>query len=505
MRTMSLTALWLFAHSVFAALPQPVSIQNGLLEGETLADNLTVYRGVPYAAPPAGDNRWREPQPVVNWSGTRTASEFAPRCMQNASSTINVSEDCLYLNIWTSADAPGQNLPVFVWLHGGAFTSGAGSEAAYDGSSLASKGAVVVTLNYRLGNFGFFAHPELTAESANNSSGNYAMLDVIQALVWVYDNIEAFGGDPVNVTLAGESVGARMVANMLASPLAGGLIHRAIMQSSSWMGLGINRQMTLTEMEALGMEKARDFGATSLTELRQASAEEILSGMPPPGTNEAINVDGYFLPRDAALIWDAGEQQPIDVLTGSNRDEASLFNDGPQTLADYQAYAENRFGNLASRFLALYPASSDADAVASYQQAFNDEMAWTMRYMALVQGRRGLGAYVYYFTRVPPGQEARGAAHLAELPYMFNQNGQHPEWTETDRTLADAMSAYWLRFAASTNPNTNNLARWPAYRSEEAGNVMVLGNEIMAESELTPSAETLQFFADFFQQHLATL
>jgi para-nitrobenzyl esterase len=508
MRNILATLAFLVTGTVHAALPQPVSTTDGLLAGELTANNITVFRGIPFAAPPVGQNRWRPPQPVARWSGVRSAENFAPRCIQGGfapgADQPLTSEDCLYLNVWTPADAPGINLPVFVWLHGGAFASGTGSDPRYDGAALAAKGAVVVTLNYRLGSFGFFAHPELTAESETGSSGNYAMLDIIRALEWVYDNIAGFGGDPINVTLAGESAGANAVANMLASPLAGGLIHRAIMQSGGWMGLGISAVPTLAELEAAGVEQARSFGANSLADLRAASALEIVENFP---ANGQINVDGWFLPKDPSLIYAANEQQPVDVLTGSNRDEANFFafGPGPQTLAELEAYASNKFGPLADRYLALYPAANDQQANAAYKQSFNDEIAWVMRNLALRQGERGLGAYVYRFTHVPPGQEATGATHVAELPYMFNQGGLHPEWTATDTALADTMSTYWLRFSASTNPNTSGLPAWPPYRTQDSGNVMILGDTAAAETNQVPSAAALEFFADVFEQLVRNL
>ena len=503
----SLTLL-LSSPAVFSALPQPVSTLDGMLSGEAIENNITVFRGIPFAAPPVGQNRWRPPQPVASWAGVREASTFAPRCVQGGftpgADQPLTSEDCLYLNVWTPADEPGVNLPVFVWLHGGAFASGSGSDARYDGANLAVKGAVVVTLNYRLGSFGFFAHPQLTAESEAGSSGNYAMLDIIRALEWVYDNIASFGGDPINVTLAGESAGANAVANMLASPLSAGLIHRAIMQSGGWMGLGISAQLTLAEHEAAGVAQAQAFGARSLADLRAASAQEILENFP---ANGQINVDGWFLPRDASLAYAENAHQPVDVLVGSNSDEANFFafGPGPQTLAELQAWARDKYGALAEHFFGLYPASNDQEANAAYKQAFNDEMAWVMRNLALRQGQRGLGAYVYHFTRVPPGQEATGAAHVAELPYMFNQSEQNPRWTDTDRTLAETMSSYWLRFAASTNPNTAGLPAWPAYRSDEVGNVMILGDEVTPETMQVPSLQALQFFSDVFDQLVQNL
>ncbi|MDR2212164.1 MAG: carboxylesterase family protein [Pseudomonadales bacterium] len=483
----------------FAQIPLTLDTAKGQLQGVAVADDLRVYRGIPYAAPPVGENRWRAPQPLEGWDGVRDASAFASRCMQRGDAA-DMSEDCLYLNVWSAAPNQDALQPVILWLHGGGFSSGAGSNPGYDGAALARQGAVVVTINYRLGPFGFFAHPALTAEAGAQSSGNYALLDMIAALEWVYDNIAAFGGDPINVSIVGESAGAQAVAALLASPRAAGLFHRAVAQSGGWMGLGINRLPTLSEREARGSADAEAAGATTLEQLRALPAQSVLENFGGGG----IITDGYVLARDPSLIYAAGQQQPVDILAGSNANEATFFGGSPSTVQALRDYAANQYGALAEEFLTLYPANSDADAQAAYQRAFTDALAWQMRQLALYQGQRGLGAYAYYFTRVPPGQEARGASHTAELPYMFNQSAQHPEWLDGDRALANTMSNYWVRFAASTNPNSRGLPTWPAYRTSTA-QAQTLDFNIEPQAESIPSAQVLEFFDKAYAQLLSEL
>jgi para-nitrobenzyl esterase len=493
--------------SLFAQLPTNVLTVNGIVEGAVSSNPaVMVYKGLPYAAPPVGENRWRAPQNAAAWSGVRKATEYAPRCVQGgfapgAEQALS-SEDCLYLNVWAPEQMRPAGVPVIVWIHGGGFYTGSGSQATTDGANLASKGAVVVSFNYRLGTFGFMAHPELTAESPNHSSGNYAMLDMIKVLEWVYDNIAAFGGDPVNVTIMGESAGAQAVASLMASPLSAGLFHHAIMQSGAWMGLSIGKQATLAELEKLGTEQTEKFGTTSIAELRKVSAQQIFENFP---TGGEINVDGYFLPKDASLIFAANEQHPVDVLAGSNSNEAIFFGPGLQEASEFKEYARNKYGPLAEQFLALYPADTDQQANASYLKAFSDELAWQMRRLGKYQAERGLGSFIYFFNHVPPGQEARGATHVAELAYVFNQHEAQTQWSDTDRKLADTMASYWVTFATRTNPNKEGLPQWPPYRSNEVGNVQVLGDEVAPETNLVPSAEALEFFEAAYEQHLENL
>jgi len=488
--------LLLTVSQAMAQLPDPIRIETGLISGQS-ADNteVMVYRGLPYAAPPIGENRWRPPQPPATWPGTREATAFGPRCVQRGyAEGSDQSEDCLYLNVWTPAKTQDELLPVMMWIHGGGFFVGSGNGPQYDAQHLAAKGAVVVTINYRLGSFGFFAHPELSAESPNNSSGNYAMLDAIAALEWIYDNIAAFGGDPTNVTAFGESAGGMAVSSLIASPLSRGLIHRAIVQSRAEnpaLGFTSMKQPTLAQAEASGMQQMRDYGAATLAQLRAASSADIIENFPAGGS---VNVDGWFMPKQIAQVFADGEQHPVYLMIGSNRDEANFFGIGEENLASHQSYVTQTFGDLAGEFFALYPATNDAEAVQAARQAYNDEMAWLARKMAGYQADWGLESFVYHFTRVPPGGEARGATHVAELAYVFNQYDQHPEWTEADKNLADNMASYWVNFARSSRATGRGQVPWQGFTGNEPGNVLILGEEITAESIMTPSTQALAFF-----------
>ena len=489
----------LFPAIAAAQLPDTIRIESGLIRGEP-ADNsaTTVFRGIPYAAPPIGQNRWRPPQPPASWSGVRPATAFGPRCVQGGfapgADQVLSSEDCLYLNVWTPAQSQDELHPVMLWIHGGGFFTGSGNAPQYDAQHLAAKGAVVVTFNYRLGTFGFFAHPELTAESPNGSSGNYAMLDAIAALEWIYQNISAFGGDPTNVTVFGESAGAVAVSALISSPLSLGLIHRAILQSRAdnpVLGYTAMQQPTLAEMEAAGLAQMREFDASSLAELRAASAQEIFDNFP---TGGSVNVDGWFLPKSIFQTFADGEQHPVYLMVGSNRDEANFFGPGFPDLATYRNTVNELYGDMADEFLALYPASTDAEANAMGKQAFNDEMAFLARSMAKYQADWGFESYVYFFTRVPPGTN-RGATHVTELAYVFNQHDQHPEWTDADRALADAMATYWVSFARSSRAGGQGLPSWEGFTGNSPGNVMVLDTDMhMDTQEMVPSAEKLEFF-----------
>lgn len=497
-RLLSVLALLILPALAQAQLPSPVRITGGLIEGEPAGNSaVMVYRGIPYAAPPIGANRWRPPQPAASWSGVRPAKAFGPRCVQGGfapgADQVLSSEDCLYLNVWTPAQSQDELQPVMLWIHGGGFFTGSGNAPQYDAQHLAAKGAVVITFNYRLGTFGFFAHPALTAESPNNSSGNYAILDAIKVLEWIYDNAAAFGGDPTNVTIFGESAGAVAVSALITSPLSRGLVHRAILQSRADMpalGYTSASQPTLAQMEADGVAQMRAFGASSLAELRAASSREIFENFP---TGGSVIDDGWVLPKSMFQAVADGEQHLVYLMAGSNRDEANFFNLGDPDLATYRANAERVYGDLADEFLAVYPAGNDAQANAASKQAFNDEMAWLARRLAGAQADWGFSSYVYYFTRVPPGT-TRGATHVSELAYVFNQFDQHPEWTDADRALGDAMASYWVNFARRSTANGPGLPTWPAFTGNAPGNVQVLGETIMTETAMTPSAQALEFF-----------
>jgi para-nitrobenzyl esterase len=477
-----------------AAISDPVHTETGLVSGVSgSSDDVHVYKGIPFAAPPVGDLRWREPRPPSHWEGVRKADEFSPVCMQQRRGPASASgpapsEDCLYLNIWTAAKSAGERRPVIVWTYGGGFTGGAGSLAMYDGDALARKGVVVVTYNYRLGIFGFLAHPELTKESGHNASGNYGMMDMAMALRWVQKNIAAFGGDPKRVTIDGESAGSMLVSAMVASPQGKGLFARAIGQSGAWMGVNVGKMTTRARAEENGEKMVQALGATSIAELRTKPADELLKNARGPF---AIIVDGWYVPEDLSITYENHKQNDVDVLVGSNHDEGTFFSrPGSGNAEQFTGTAKRRFNDQADAYLKLYPASSDSEAGASQLAAFRDEFGWQMREWAQLQSVRGKAkAYLYYFTHIPPtapGQPSRGATHTADLAYMFENKPPNVTWTDIDQKLADTMSSYWVNFATTGNPNGKGLPQWPAYNEKKGDKNIVLGDTVMVGQGIDP-------------------
>jgi para-nitrobenzyl esterase len=361
---------------VTAAIPEPIKLDAGLITG--LAGKLPevrVFKGIPYAAPPVGELRWRAPQPVALWQGVRKADEFSAICMQAAApgSTANMSEDCLYLNVFTAAQRAGEKRPVMVWLHPGGYNSGSGSQPAYDGERFASKGVVIVTINYRLGALGFFSHPQLTQEGGGRWAANQAFLDQTAALQWVQRNIAAFGGDPRKVTVFGNSAGGTSISNLVASPTTRGLFVRAISQSGAWLGLSIAPVRTLADAEAVGVKAAETLQAQSLADLRAKPAADILRGARGAGPV----IDGVFYPTDPAQIYAQGKQNKVAILAGSNKDEGTFFLQ-PTTAAAWTERVQQRFGDRTADYLKLYPATSDEVATQSQYDAFRDELGWRL-------------------------------------------------------------------------------------------------------------------------------
>jgi para-nitrobenzyl esterase len=490
---------------------EPISLDAGLLAGGADSSaGVRVYKGIPFAAPPVGELRWREPQPVAKWSGTRDASQFGNVCIQPAGQgRLNIavlpdspplSEDCLYLNVWTSAAAATERRPVMVYIFGGAFTEGAGSVPLYDGDALARKGAVVVTMNYRLGPYGFFAHPALTADSPHDASGNYGLADMIAALRWVQSNIAAFGGDPANVTVFGQSAGAMAFASLVSSPLAKGLFQRAAGQSGAWMGLGMAPAMrTRAQAEEVGVRAATEAGATTVDALRAMSTDDVTAKFRSAG----MIVDGWVIPEDPSAVFAAGRQNPVDVLVGSNKEES--FFPANITAAQFQEQARTRWGDLADQYLAVYPHATDAEAGQSQAENFSDGAFWHMRLFADYQVQRGNQAWLYWFAQNPPapaGQPAFPATHATEVPYAFNNLGQLPLFPDRsvpelaaasapDLKVADQMSSYWVNFARTGNPNGPGLPEWRAHEVGKIDNAMILDAEPATESLPNPARFTL--------------
>jgi para-nitrobenzyl esterase len=494
-----------------AAPKEPLELRAGLLGGSTESSKgVRVFKGIPFAAPPVGALRWKPPQPVPKWSGVRDASKFGNVCIQPdqrkapqprlnlavMDGSPPVSEDCLYLNVWTPAASASDKLPVMLYGVGGAFTEGAGSVPLYDGDALARKGVVVVTMNYRLGPFGFFVHPALTAESPHKASGNYGLMDMLASARWVKDNIAAFGGDPSNVTVFGQSAGAMAIASLVASPEAKGLFRRAISQSGAWMGLGMRAggMTSRAQAEETGAKAAGNIATAE--QLRAMSADDVTAKLRSAG----MLVDGWVIPEDPTVTFANGRQNAVDVLVGSNKDEGSFFNQ-PVTSAQFEERARMSWGDLAGEYLKLYPHATDTEAAKSTGENTGDGTYWHMRLFADYQAKKGNKAYLYYFAQNPPNEAGRPpfpAAHASELPYVFGNLGQLPLFPDgsdpklaaasaPDRKLADTMSSYWVNFARSGDPNGRGLPVWKAHQAGNQQDGMLLDADPASEHLPAPA------------------
>ncbi len=473
----------------FAKQPAPVRVEQGLLQG-TLEDGVTVYKGVPYAAPPVGNLRWRAPRPPAHWKGVRKADKFAANPVQVMFPTYGpwtsaympkgeVSENCLYLNIWTAAKSPGERRPVLVYIPGGAFTGGSGDVPVYNGKNLAKKGLVVVTINYRVGVFGFLALPSLTKESKHHSSGNYGLLDQLAALKWVHKNISAFGGDPSRVTIMGQSAGALSIMYLTASPLAKGLFVRAIAESPTDFRNGLEESLKTGEQYGESFEKA--MGVSSLAELRAMPASELLDS-----TNNSYHflpvLDGWFLPKKVDEIFRLGEQNDVPTIAGWVANEWSFMgNYGKIPAVEFREQVRRQAGMLADEILKLYPASTSAEAAVSQKKFERDIFLVSMYIWAKERERTGkTNLYMYLFRHPQPGatEERYETFHSSELPYVFdNLNESDRPWKAEDRNLERVMSGYWVNFITTGNPNGKGLPEWPAFK-ETPGRIMELGDKM---------------------------
>lgn len=509
----------LFSAASAAAADEPLSIDTGKIAGGTAGTDgkVRVYKGIPFAAPPVDKLRWQPPQRAAAWQGVRECQEFGSTCPQQPYPAGSVyaqppqqqSEDCLYLNVWTPAENATAKLPVIVWIHGGALTRGSGSLGIYDGEALARRGVVLVTINYRLGPFGYLAHPALNRESSHGSSGNYGVLDQIAALQWVSRNIAAFGGDPGRVTIFGESAGSWSVCALVATPLAKGLFHRAIGQSGGcfspmqYLKEARNGHPPAEKAgEGLAAILGCDKAADPLAAMREKSTEEILAAAAkdPAQARTRANVDGWVFPDEIYKIYAEGKQQPVPVIVGSNADEGtSLTGAVPFSDVDeFKTAMQRKFGGLADRFLHIYPVANSNDVRNAYLHSLRDEwFTWEMRTWARLTQKAGGKAYVYYFSRVPPRPDAEkyGAYHAAEIGYAFDNLRLLP-WKSkpADQALADAISGAWVRFAASGDPNGGSLASWTAYDPQREM-YLELGDPIHAGSALLRAQ--CDFFDDF--------
>lgn len=472
--------------SVPTGLAQPVvEAPAGAVRGEAL-DGVNVFRGIPYAQPPVGWRRWHPPAEMDRWSEQRDATRFGPACHQPtargtsiyAGDVPEMSEDCLSLNIWAPEHA--ENLPVFVWIHGGALTTGTGSEALYDGALMASEGAVVVTINYRLGVLGYLAHPELSAESRQDVSGNYGLQDQIAALRWVEANIAAFGGNPDNVTIAGESAGALSVLYLMAAPQARHLFDRAIAQSSYMISTPELRSSRHGDFpaETVGVYVQGQLGRANIAELRAMDAQELTVAAAGAGYAPFGTVDGVFLTEQLATVFDRGEQAPVPMLAGFNQGEIRslrfLAAPAPTDAQAYEATIRERYGVLADEFLRLYPSTDIAESLLSTPR--DGLYGWTAERLMQRQTALGQSAYLYFFDHGYPAADEGGyhAFHAAEIPYVFGtQDRTPPRWpaipdTAQEQAMSSAMRAYWLSFARDGVPSAPEQPTWPAYGDTRA-------------------------------------
>ncbi|MET0309414.1 MAG: carboxylesterase family protein [Sphingomonas sp.] len=465
-----------------AAQTSPVvDAPSGTVQGNAEGD-LRVFKGIPYAQPPVQGMRWRPPAPLPRWKGVRAATAFGPACVQpqgkspsvySPAEPLPVSEDCLTLNIWAPKDA--KNAPVFFWIHGGALVSGSSREAMYDGKRLAEQGVIVVSINYRLGVLGWLAHPQLSAETQQRVSGNYGLLDQVAALSWVRHNIAAFGGNPGNVTIAGESAGGLSTMYLMVSPLARGLFHKAIAESAYMISMPELKKSVhgAPSGEAAGQMLAAGLQAPDLAALRGMDAQAITDAAAKLGYGPWGTVDGFVLPQQMVTAFDEGKQAPVPLLAGFNQGEIRsltvLAPKAPATAAEYEATIRDRYGELADAFLRLYPAADYKESILATTR--DGLYGWTAERLARRQTALGQPAYLYLFDHGYPAMEEAGlhAFHASELPFVFGTlDILPPRWpkipdTAGERALSDAMIGYWTSFARDAKPVAGNAPAWPAY------------------------------------------
>jgi para-nitrobenzyl esterase len=478
----------------FAAGQAQVRIESGVVEGTASADGqVQIFRGIPFAAPPVGEWRWKEPQPAAHWEGVRKATEFGPRCMQARIFSDMVfrdagpSEDCLYLNVWAPKVKPRTKLPVMVWIYGGGLVAGSTSEPRQDGEHLAHKGVVVVSMNYRLGIFGFYSHPELTAESPHHASGNYGLLDQAAALQWVHQNIAAFGGDPSKVTIFGESAGSFSVCAQLASPLSKDLFRGAIGESSAFFKQTPAAD-SLAESEKRNAVFAEELGFKSIQQLRRADAQRLLDAATKVNNDSRFtpNIDGYFMPASAYEIYSKGRQAHVPLLAGWNRDEGDykqFFGTEEPTKENYKAKMRQRFGEALPEALKLFPAESQEQMKASAGLLNSaDFIAYgTWKWIELHLQTGASAVFRYQFDQAPPaGGDHPDASnprayHSAEIEYVFGTlDSKKLPWRAEDYKLSEIVGTYWTNFAKTGNPNGDGTAVWPQYEEKSGYQVIHL-------------------------------
>lgn len=489
----------LFLLSCMVAVAQQGSVVKtnyGLVEGYTTANKIHVFKGVPYAAPPVGENRWKAPMPLASWKGKKVCRVYGPNAMQEKPSPFRgyteeflppvspISEDCLYLNIWTNSTNKKAKKGVLVWIHGGAFMGGGSAVPIHDGEALAKKGIVVVSINYRVNVFGFLAHPELSAESPTKSSGNYGLLDQIAALHWVKENIQYFGGDPNNITIAGQSAGSMSVNCLVSSPLTQGLFNKAIAESGACFTSGnpLIKTPSMQQEEQEGANFLEKCNVSSIKELRALPAEVIVQNVK---RFFAPVIDGYVLPESIPAIVAKKKDNPIILLTGWNEYEGGK-KVPPTTVSDFKASVEKQFKENSSNVLSAYAAVNDQDAAVKKAKLESDVIFGLQNYTwANLHSKNGRKVYMYRFSHdiKPKGDALYGAFHTAEVPFAFdNLKFFNRDWTTQDSQLANLMSSYWVNFVKNGNPNGASLPQWQPYDSQNK--MIMMFNE-------KPSAVTL--------------
>ncbi len=460
-----------------------IKTENGLVSGYKNGE-ISIFQGIPFAQPPLGELRWKAPQPVKNWTGVLKCEKFSASPMQNKPVPFmmwteefitppeNLSEDCLYLNIWTPAKSAKEKLAVFVWIYGGGFSSGSAACAVYDGEEMSKKGIIFVSINYRVGVLGFLAHPELSSESENKVSGNWGLLDQIAALRWIQKNIEAFGGDPQKVTIAGQSAGSMSVCALVASPLAKGLFRGAIAQSGGILSSFMN--LSFSDAEKSGTAFMEKMKTSNIEELRKKTAEELIAA---GGNFRPVN-DGYVIPVDVFAAFKGGQFNDVTMMAGWVMGDGSLMGNQTMTPEQYKQQAITKYGDKAEEYLKLFPGKTDEEVAASLKES--GLMQFAAMPAHLWAGFSKSKAYIYQFSHVPvdkPDFPNYGAFHTSEVPFALHtlHMWKRP-WRDVDFAVEKTMDAYWVNFVKNGNPNGEGVPEWKVYE-KSSGNIMEIGNK----------------------------
>jgi para-nitrobenzyl esterase len=463
---------------------QPViKTENGLVSG-IKAGEIAIFKGIPFAAPPVENLRWKAPQPVKNWTGVLKCEKFSASPMQRnpvpfmmwteefITPPDNLSEDCLYLNIWTPFKSAKDKLPVLVWIYGGGFSSGSAACAVYDGEEMSKKGIIFVSINYRVGVLGFLAHPELSSESEAKVSGNYGLLDQIEALKWIKKNIEAFGGDPDKVTIAGQSAGSMSVCALVTSPLAKGLFRGAIAESGGILSSFMNN--SYADAEKSGVTFMEKMKAANIAELRKIPAKDLIAAN---GNFRPVS-DGYVIPKDVFMAFKSGQFNDVALIAGWVTGDGTLMGEQKMTPEKYKQQAVENFGTKAEEYLKLFPGNTSEEVASSLKEL--SLLQFAALPASLMAGFSKSKSYLYQFSHVPvikPGFPDYGAFHTSEVPFALHtlHLWKRP-WREIDYSVEKTMSDYWVNFVKTGNPNGKGLPEWDTYE-QPAGNIMEIGDQ----------------------------